>query len=104
MPRHTVCRVTDVFDGEMKAFEVGKRRVLVARIGENWYAVNDTCSHAEASLAMGELDAEECTVSCPLHSGVFELETGEGVEYPATDPIDVFPVAIEDGEVVVDIG
>ena len=103
MPRHTVCRVTDVFDGEMRAYDVSGRRVLVARIGEKWYAVDDRCSHAEASLAIGELDAKECTVSCSLHGGVFELETGEGIEYPATDPIDVFPVSIEDGEVVVDI-
>jgi len=102
MARHRVCNVADVYEGEMKSFDVGKRRVLVAHVDGKWYAVDDVCTHAEASLAMGELDAEEATVSCPLHGGVFELKTGEGIEYPAVEPIETFGVALQDEEVFVD--
>jgi len=104
MARHKVCCVSDVIEGEMKSFDVNSRRVLVVNISDKWYAVDDMCSHAEASLAMGELNADERTVCCPLHGGVYELETGEGIEYPAVEPIDTFPVTIEDGEVFVDVG
>ena len=103
MARHRLCGVSDVFEGEMKSFDVGNRRILVVNSGGKWYALDDVCSHAEASLAMGELDAEGRTVCCPLHGGVFELETGEGIEYPAVDPIETFPVTIEDDEVFVDV-
>lgn len=103
MARHKVCCVNDVIEGEMGSFDVNSRRILVVNIGDKWCAVDDTCSHAEASLAMGELNADECTVCCPLHGGVFELETGEGIEYPAVDPIDTFPVTIEDDKVFVDV-
>jgi 3-phenylpropionate/trans-cinnamate dioxygenase ferredoxin subunit len=95
--------VDDVYEGDMKSFDVGNRRILLARIGDEWYAIDDRCSHAEVSLAMGELDAEGRTVTCPMHGGVFELGTGEGVEYPAVDPVDSFRVTIADDEVFVDL-
>jgi 3-phenylpropionate/trans-cinnamate dioxygenase ferredoxin subunit len=103
MARHRLCRVADITEGEMKSFDVDSRRVLVVSVGGKWYAVDDTCSHAEASLAMGELDTEDLTVTCPLHGAVFELQTGEGIEYPAVDPVDTFRVTIENGEVFVDV-
>jgi nitrite reductase/ring-hydroxylating ferredoxin subunit len=103
MARHRICGVADVFEGEMKSFDIGNRRILVVNAGDKWYAVDDMCSHAEASLAMGDLDVDERTVSCPLHGGAFELETGEGIEYPAVDPIDTFTVTIENEEVFVDL-
>ncbi len=103
MARHRICCVSDIIEGEMKSFDVNNRRVLVVKIGDKWYAVDDMCSHAEASLAMGVLDADDCTVTCPLHGGVFDLTTGEGIEYPAVDPVDTFEVTIEDDEVFVDV-
>lgn len=103
MTRHRLCGVDDLTDGEMKSFDVRNRRILVVNVNGKWYAVDDVCSHAEASLAMGELDADELTVCCPLHGAVFELETGEGIEYPAVDPIDTYAVTVEDGEIFVDL-
>jgi nitrite reductase/ring-hydroxylating ferredoxin subunit len=103
VPKYRVCHVSDVYEGEMKAFDVKNRRVLMAHIGDKWYSVDDTCTHADASLALGTLDAEECTISCPLHGGVFDLETGEGIEYPAVDPIETHPVTVEEDEVYVDL-
>lgn len=88
----------------MRAFEIEGRRVLVVNANGSWYAVDDTCSHADTSLALGTLNAEDRTVTCPLHGGVFELETGEGVEYPATEPIERYAVSVEEDEVYVDFG
>ena len=103
MARQKICRIADIIDGEMKSFDVNDRRIMVVTISGKWYAADDMCSHAEASLAMGELDAEKLTVCCPLHGAVFELETGQGIEYPAVNAIDTFPVTIEGDEVFVEL-
>jgi nitrite reductase/ring-hydroxylating ferredoxin subunit len=98
-----ICSVEDVYEGEARSFELGAERILVARIGDAWYAVADKCSHAEASLAFGKLDAEARTVSCPLHGGVFDLVTGEGLEYPAVEPIETYRVVVEAGDIYLDV-
>jgi nitrite reductase/ring-hydroxylating ferredoxin subunit len=103
MARRKICRVDDVVEGGMKSFDVDDRRILVVTVDGKWYATDDRCSHAEASLAMGDLDPDELTVTCPLHGAVFELETGEGIEYPAVDPVKTYPVTIEGEEVYIDL-
>jgi 3-phenylpropionate/trans-cinnamate dioxygenase ferredoxin subunit len=87
----------------MKAFGAGGRRVLVARVGEDWYAVDDVCSHAHASLALGDLDTESCAVTCVLHGGKFDLRTGGIIEMPAGGPLDTFEIFVEGDDVFVEI-
>jgi len=65
------------------------------------HAVDDTCSHANVSLAEGEVDG--CTVECWLHGSRFDLWTGRPTSLPAIRPIAVYPVQIEDGTVHVDV-
>ncbi len=69
---------------------VGESRVAMFRIG-------DVCSHAEASLAEGEVFGTE--VECPRHGSEFDLLTGEPRSLPATQPVATYEVAIEDGTV-----
>jgi 3-phenylpropionate/trans-cinnamate dioxygenase ferredoxin subunit len=57
------------------------------------YAIGDRCSHAEASLAEGELFGLD--VECPRHGSEFSLETGEPGSFPATKPVPVYEVSIE---------
>jgi 3-phenylpropionate/trans-cinnamate dioxygenase ferredoxin subunit len=103
MAKRRICREHDVIEGGMRPYEVGGRRVLIANVGGTWYAVSDTCSHAEASLAFGRLDTEARTVSCPLHGAVFDLETGEGLEEPGVEPIETYRVTVEGGEVYAEL-
>ena len=65
------------------------------------HAVDDTCSHANVSLAEGEVDG--CTVECWLHGSRFDLRTGKPTSLPAIKPIAVYPVQIQDGTVLVDV-
>ena len=65
------------------------------------HAIGDTCSHAEVSLSEGEV--EDCTIECWLHGSQFDLRTGQRSSLPATEPVDVFPVEIRDGDVYVDV-
>jgi 3-phenylpropionate/trans-cinnamate dioxygenase ferredoxin subunit len=65
------------------------------------HAVDDTCSHANVSLSEGEVDG--CTVECWLHGSRFDLRTGKPTSLPAIRPIAVYPVRLEDGQVLVDV-
>jgi 3-phenylpropionate/trans-cinnamate dioxygenase ferredoxin subunit len=65
------------------------------------HAIGDTCTHAEVSLAEGEV--EDCTVECWLHSSRFDLRTGKPLALPAIRPVPVFPVTIDGDEVLVDV-
>ena len=61
------------------------------------FAVDDTCTHQDASLADGWL--EGCQVECPLHASKFDLRTGEVDAPPAKRPIRTHQVTITDGDV-----
>lgn len=80
---------------------IGNNRIAMFRIGNDVYAIGDRCSHAEASLAEGEV--WDLTVECPRHGSEFDLRTGEPGALPATVPVPVYPVSIEDGIVYLEL-
>ncbi|HXV72368.1 MAG TPA: non-heme iron oxygenase ferredoxin subunit [Acidimicrobiia bacterium] len=80
---------------------IGDTRIAMFRIGEDVYAIGDRCSHAEASLAEGEL--WDTSVECPRHGSEFDLKSGEPHALPATEPVPVYEVSIEDGTVYVEL-
>ena len=63
-----------------------------------FFALNDTCTHEEASLAEGWIEGD--TVECPLHSSSFDLRTGKVLCLPATVDALTHKVAVEEGRVV----
>lgn len=65
------------------------------------FAIDDTCTHQDASLADGWL--EDCEVECPLHASRFDLRTGEVDAPPAKLPIRTHPVIITDGDIYVSV-
>lgn len=76
---------------------VGEERIAMFRIGSEVFAIGDRCSHAEASLAEGEVFGTE--VECPRHGSEFDLRTGQALSLPATRPVPTYPVSIEEGTV-----
>lgn len=74
--------------------DIGEHRIALFRIGSDVYAIGDRCSHAEASLAEGDVFDKE--VECPRHGSAFDLETGEPHALPATTPVPVYDVKVED--------
>ncbi|MEX2250507.1 MAG: non-heme iron oxygenase ferredoxin subunit [Acidimicrobiia bacterium] len=76
---------------------VGETRIAVFRVADEVFAIADRCSHAEASLAEGEVYGTD--VECPRHGSEFDLRTGEPLSLPATRPVPVYEVKIEDGNV-----
>ncbi len=89
--------LADLPTGRGVRVEWDEHRVAVFRIGDDVYAIGDRCSHAEASLAEGEVFDRE--VECPRHGAEFDLTTGEPGSLPATVPVPVYDVALRDGDV-----
>jgi len=84
-------------DGDMLAGHVDGEAVLLARRGEEVFAVGAVCTHYGAPLADGLLVGD--TVRCPWHHACFSLRTGEVLRAPALAPIPCFDVDQADGVV-----
>jgi 3-phenylpropionate/trans-cinnamate dioxygenase ferredoxin component len=65
------------------------------------FAIHNECSHASVALSEGEV--EGCEIECWLHGSMFDLRTGKPTNLPATEPVDIYPVKVEDGAVYVDV-
>lgn len=76
----TVCRVGDIPDGEAAVVSVNGKAVAVFHVGGQYYAIDDTCPHAGASLAGGHV--EDGVVTCPWHAWRFRLSDGAWADNP----------------------
>jgi 3-phenylpropionate/trans-cinnamate dioxygenase ferredoxin subunit len=94
-----VCAVADLPEGEAVRLDV-EVPIAVFNVGGDLYAIDDTCTHQDASLADGYLD-DDCTVECPLHASCFDLRTGEVSGPPATVPVRTHAVVVENGTIFV---
>lgn len=80
---------------------VGEHTIAMFRIDDKVYAIEDRCSHAEASLAEGEVF--DHSVECPRHGSEFDLETGAPQSLPATSPVPIYEVSVENGVVYLNL-
>jgi len=101
MAKVTLCRLDELPPDGARRFDVGGLRLAVVRLGDDVYALHDQCSHQNVPLSEGEVDPDERTIECWKHGSSFSLETGEPESLPATRPVAVYDVRVDDGEVVV---
>ncbi len=100
-----VAKTNDIPEGEARRFVVERIEVAVANLGDGEFlAVDDICSHAEASLSEGEVDVDDETIECPRHGSTFDLRTGKPLSLPATLPVTTFPVKVEDETIKIELG
>jgi len=99
-PYVAVAEVDELKPGQMKPFEAGGKRLLLAKAEGNYYAVDEMCSHEDYSLYLGCI--KDCRIKCSLHGSYFDLVSGAALDEPATDPIGTYPVQIAEGKVWVD--
>jgi len=92
----------DFADGDVRGVEIDGKDVAIYRIDDEFYATGNICTHAFALLSDGFLD--DCTIECPLHAGRFDIRTGKALGRPVTRDIESYPVKIDGGAVLVDLG
>lgn len=98
-----VCALEDLADLEASRVVVGGRAISLVRIGEDVYAIGDTCSHQEVSLSGGIVEADDRTIECCKHGSAFDLETGAALTLPATRPVPTYTVRVVDGRVLLSV-
>lgn len=77
------------------------KRILICHINDGFYAVDDMCTHEDASLYLGCLKGDR--IHCSLHGGEFSVKTGQPVEEPAEIPLQTYPLQIEDERIIVTV-
>ncbi len=93
--------VGDLAAGKMLAAAVGQDEVMVARIGDEYFALDGWCSHEAGLLGEGFLHEATCEVECPIHEGFFDLRTGAATAPPADAPVLAYEVRIEGDDIMV---
>lgn len=91
-----VCSLEEVPTDQALAVTVGRYEIAIARDGDEVFAVEDLCSHAEVALSQGEVATNDggCQIECWLHGSMFDLRTGKPTNFPATEPVATFPVDV----------
>ena len=93
--------MTNSRPGTARRFDVDGHRIALVRIGDDFYAIGDRCSHADYSLAEGDVWTDEREIECPKHGSTFSLTTGEPQTLPATRPVPAYPVQVDGDDVSV---
>ena len=89
--------------GAIVAVTVGDQRVAVANVEGRLFAFQDTCTHEACSFA-DEGELEGYRVICGCHGGEFDVRTGEPLDGPVFDPLQVFAVIEQGADVRVRVG
>ena len=83
--------------GEITTLE--EDSILLCRIGDNYHAISNICSHAKVKLSEGKLRGVRIT--CPLHGAVFDVTTGKCLSGPASVDIDSYKVEVNDDKILI---
>ncbi len=96
-----VAKAREIPVGEFKAVTVDGKHLLICHIADGFYAVDNTCSHDDGTLADGFLDGN--AVECPRHGARFDVTTGKVLCLPAAVPIRSYPVQVHGDEITVSV-
>lgn len=97
-----VCTLDDLPEVGAVQADIDGRLVAIARDSAgDVHAFDDACTHGNVSLSEGEIDGT--TVECWLHGSRFDMRSGRPLGPPATQPVVVHTVRVDDGDVLVEL-
>ena len=85
--------------GDKKLLDVDGRAIALFRVGDEFHAIDDVCTHDGGPLAEGEL--EGCEIRCPRHGARFDVRTGKALCFPAVEPVTTHAVEVRNDEIYV---
>ena len=94
-----VARVDEIPDGGRKSLIVDDVPVLLLRVGDEFYAIEDVCTHDGQPLTDGPLVG--CEITCPRHGARFDIRTVKPLCMPAIEPVATYEVEVREGNVCV---
>jgi len=93
--------LSKLLDGKPVRLEKAGKSICVTRIGDEVFAIDDTCSHSDAALSEGDISGFK--IECWLHGAEFDLRTGQALTLPAVVSVKTYSVSIDDDAVTVEI-
>jgi 3-phenylpropionate/trans-cinnamate dioxygenase ferredoxin subunit len=97
-----VAKADEINPGQARLIDVKGKQIAVFNINGDFFAIDNMCTHEEASLAEGEISGHE--VTCPLHGAKFDVRTGEVLGPPAYDDVACYAVRVVGADIEVDLG
>ena len=94
-------KTSEVPAGTVKVYEMDDRAIAVCNVDGQFFAIDDLCTHDEASFGQGYL--EGCEIECPRHGARFDVTTGRATALPGVVPVDTFSVRVEGDDIELDI-
>jgi NAD(P)H-dependent nitrite reductase small subunit len=101
MAWHVAAKVEEIGEDEAIGVVILGEPIALYRIGGEFYATHNICTHEHAVLSEGYIEGQ--AVECPLHQARFDIRTGAVLSPPATLPIKTYPVKIEEGSILVEL-
>lgn len=98
----TFARKTDIKPGELALFEVAGRRIAVANADGLFFAIDDSCTHEQCSLAE-EGTLEGTVVTCGCHGAQFDVTTGAVLAPPAPEPVTAYRLRVDNDDLILEI-
>jgi len=100
MPWVEVMKTSQIGVGEIKQIVMNDdEKIALFHLDDGFYAIDDTCSHAESSLAEGEIVGQK--VKCALHGAEFDIRTGEVRAFPAVVGVKKYETKVENDAVFI---
>jgi 3-phenylpropionate/trans-cinnamate dioxygenase ferredoxin component len=89
----TVATTDELAPGERIVVEIKDRYIAIFQVGDQYFAIEDVCTHDDGPLAHGILDGT--VIECPRHGARFDITTGAVLSMPAIQPVARFEVQVE---------
>lgn len=96
---YEIAATDDIPNGERLFVEIDDTYLVVFNIADQFYAIEDVCSHDDGPLGDGDLEGHE--VACPRHGARFDVRTGKAMTFPAVEDIPAYPIRIIDQKIQV---
>lgn len=95
-------KVSEIPPGKSHKVSVDGKDILVVNIDGSYYAVDDTCTHAGASLSEGNLESNK--IVCGWHGAEFDCKTGKLEKFPAKiNDLQLYKVSVESDNVFIEV-
>ena len=101
MEKFFVCKTTELMPGQMKKVSIDENEILVTNIDGSYFAIDDTCTHAGATLSEGKL--EDSTITCDWHGAKFDCKNGKLIKFPGEiNDLGSYEVIVESDSIFVE--
>ena len=96
-----VAAKSEIPDQSAKLLKIGDKRLALFNLGGEFYAIDDTCPHADGPLSEGSIEGEE--VECPWHGSRFNIKTGGVTAPPAVESVTRYNVRVTGDDIEVEV-